>query len=174
MRISNCVPVAAALTLLMSTVVSCDIASYEEPIGDTDVTLSEDVPVVLGTVNQEDRLDPGWHMQTQATLFSDGSIAGFTELRNSSSVWGYTGGMVVILVDDQKRPLGYIPVGRWGIDGCAFRCPRRKHVTWNVSLPADEWARVGQGVRGITPYHFEDSKGIPWSEIIHGIALALP
>ncbi|WP_437567765.1 hypothetical protein [Sorangium sp. So ce542] len=167
-----------AFTVLTSIAPGSGIASTADPTetegpvfeGDSSMVPSE----ILGTVEQEDRIGRGWHMKTQATLRSDGTATGFTELRNSRFAWGYMGGLVVVIVDAQKQPLAYVPVDRWGIDACAPRCPRKRYVTWTASVPSHEWSHVGRSARGLALYQFHDPKGVPWPDVVRGLSQALP
>lgn len=155
------------ITALTSAHAGCSAGSADEA---TDVqTASTVVPpsTVLGTIEQEDRIKRGWHMKTQATLHSDGTLDGMTELRNSRSFQGFHGALVVVLVDDQKRPLAYVPAGRWGIDACVGSCPRTRNEPWTASVPAEKWTSIASSVRGMVFYQNHDPD--PWHIIFDKI-----
>ncbi|WP_437905282.1 hypothetical protein WME95_44510 [Sorangium sp. So ce327] len=159
-----------ATMAITSVVPGCSVDATEVE----DVIAAEQSSPVVGTIELETRVGEGWHMTTEATLRSDGSLTGLTELRNSRSVWGFTGGLIVVLVDDQKQPLAHVRIDRWGLDACGIRCPRKRYVTWTASVPADEWARIGSSVRGIALLQFHDPTFRVLERIFTGLRDHLP
>jgi len=131
---------------------TCPLAAHattnnatEEAIAESEIgLLASDV---VGSVTQEDRVGGGWWVTSQVTLRDDGTLLGQTDLSNSNSALGYTAEVVVALVDANKQPLGFIPVGSWGINACFFSCPAKRGINWTQQVP--EWNRIGADVRGM-------------------------
>lgn len=109
--------------------------------------------VVKGTIVQKDRIGDGWWMNTSATLRTNGTLTGMTELKNHNSGFGFSGEVVIVLIDHHLQPLKYFVPGTWGINACLFRCPKTRTVTWEASVPPDEWRYIGPSVRGMAILH---------------------
>lgn len=127
------------------------------------IDTAEQPVVMLGTVTHEDKIASGW-MYSEATLRDDGVVVGWTELKTSDSVFGFTGQTAIVLVDANKQPLTHVVAGSWGINACFFKCPRTRTVYWSPAVSADEWAYIKPDVRGMAIIHRHDPKGnfIDW------------
>ena len=95
------------------------------------------------SVSREKRVKKGGTMRTSVTYRVDsGRVSGRTEVRNSNSFSGYTGGLIVAFVNRDGIPLHMIPLKTWGINHCGWRCPKRRHINWSATVPAEHRAEI--------------------------------
>ncbi|MGG3574078.1 hypothetical protein ABES80_16605 [Bacillus gobiensis] len=69
------------------------------------------------SVHVDSYLGAGHYMTTDATLNADGIINSFTRTRSVTWFGGFTGGVQVLMVDENGSVIGYTSQHRYGVDG---------------------------------------------------------
>lgn len=138
-------PPSCASTCSVSS--SCSTACYS---GGSTTCGSYGECTNVRTFERSDRIKSGARMTTKLKYkLSTGKITGTTKLKNSDSVTGFTGGMMVAAVDEDLVPLYVTPLRKWGINPCAFSCPKTRTVSWSSTVPSS----VRDDVAGIAILH---------------------
>jgi len=91
---------------------------------------------ILGPVNVKDRLGNGWHMQTETYVSDNGLVSGITKVTNYNNAFGFTGGLFVVVLDSQMRPIYTSPMHKWGINAAGFSKKRERNATWTEQIPS--------------------------------------
>lgn len=116
----------------------------ENPDGRMDVTTSakfaalvnEAVPAFPIRAQQYTKLATSRNMTTNVTVFADGLLSAVTQVHNGVWLAGYHGGVQVVLLDGNKKPLMSYAPARIGVTGTAFGSP---DVTkgWQVQVTSN-------------------------------------
>lgn len=85
------------------------------------------------SVHVDSFLGAGHYMTTDATLSSDGVINAFTRTRSVTWFGGFTGGVQVLMVDENGVVIGTTGQRRYGVDGTKIgRSDRTEHWTETI------------------------------------------
>lgn len=90
-----------------------------------------------GKIEIHDRVGNGWHMYTTAYVNEYGEVSGTTTLKNCNNFRGFTGGLFVVVVDENLNPIYSTPVHKWGINASFFKKKRTRTATWYEKIPQE-------------------------------------
>lgn len=91
----------------------------------------------LGPVKVNDRLGNGWHMQTDTYVSEEGLVSGITKITNYNNAFGFTGGLFVVVMDQQMQPIYSSPLHKWGINAAGFSSKKVRTEMWTEQIPAE-------------------------------------
>lgn len=96
------------------------------------------------TDNRDDAVANG-RMSTSFTLNPSGQLTAVTNTRTGVKLAGFTGGVSIILLNENRQPIWASSAHRYGVDGCFIgRCNRNDN--WSDSVPSN----IMDQVRGYT------------------------
>ncbi|MGB3403002.1 MAG: hypothetical protein WBA77_09945 [Microcoleaceae cyanobacterium] len=92
---------------------------------------------------KKDRLSRGKHMETSFTLDSAGKLRARTKTWSTSETTGFTGGVIVVLTDENKNELWFSEIHRYGVNGkWVPGGPDERIESWEESVSTDILSRV--------------------------------
>ena len=94
--------------------------------------------------NVETRVGNGYWMNSTVTLDSNGGIKGTTTLKNCNNVFGFTGGVFAVALDDNNEAVYSTEIHSFGINACGFKKSVSRTVTWSDTIPAEYLPRVAK------------------------------
>lgn len=115
---------------------------YPTPDGNNEWHLWKKV-VILPCLLKGDKGDAvgNGRMNTSFTLNCDGSIRAVTRTSTKVKLAGFTGGVVIILLDGDQRPIWASSVHKYGVDGCMIGdCDRTDN--WSDTVPPEILSQV--------------------------------
>jgi hypothetical protein len=92
--------------------------------------------------NVHTRVGDGWHMTTTAVLTNQGEIKGTTILENYNNVFGFTGGVFVVALDENNEAVYSTGIHNFGINSAGFKKMTSRMVSWSDSIPPEYLSRI--------------------------------
>ena len=112
--------------------------------------------------SKKDRLSRGKHMETSFTLDSSGKLRARTKTWSTSETTGFTGGVIVVLTDENKNELWFSEIHKYGVNGrWVPGGPDKRTESWKENVPTDILPRV----KGYAIIHHE----IQESRVFQGV-----
>lgn len=111
---------------------------------------------------QKDRLSKGMHMETSFTLDASGKLHARTKTKSTSETIGFTGGVIIVLTDENKNELWFSKIHKYGVNGkWVPGGPDKRTESWEENVPKDILTRV----RGYAIIH----QHTPTSRVFKGV-----
>jgi hypothetical protein len=139
-----------------NTVIYANNGSQVRPIWATNtggINCDGSKPINFPITGEKDNSVANGGMRTSFTLNSDGRLTAVTNTRTKVKLAGFTGGVSIILLNADRKPIWASAVHRYGVDGCLVgTCNRNEN--WNDSVPPD----ILRQVRGYAILQQHDPK----------------
>ena len=91
-----------------------------------------------------DKVGNGWHMETVAYLNSEGLVSGKTILKNNNNVFGFTGGLFIVALDENDNAVYASNVHKWGVNAAFFRKSKTRTESWSEQIPTEYLAKTAK------------------------------
>lgn len=102
----------------------------------------------------------GWNMKTKVTVSDNGRIDGVTKVICTSDLQGFTGGVVLHLVDSEGNVLHRTSLQTAGVDATPFSDEKVRKLVWDEEYPAD----VKDQIHDVKIHHQHAPKSDLWLE----------
>ena len=97
-------------------------------------------PLLAETVlsgSQKDEVKSDWYMETHFTIDNNGGLFAKTRTWSKSYWHGFTGGVMICLLDDQKNPTWCSDDHHYGVNGKLLSKSDRTD-TWSTQIPMEK------------------------------------